>query len=137
MPSFNKVILVGNLTRDPEFKVLPNQTAVCSFGMAMNRKWKSADGQAKEEVCFVDCTAFAKVAEIINQYVKKGNPLMIEGRLRLEQWEDKQTGQKRSKLSVVVENMQLMGGKPDGNGNGNGGQKQTTEASSDSSDMPF
>jgi len=86
-------------------------TAVASVTLATNRKWKSESGELKEEVTFIDCTAFGKTAEIIGQYCRKGNPLLVEGRLRTESWDDKTTGAKRSKLVVIVENIQLMGGK--------------------------
>jgi len=120
MANFNKVMLLGNLTRDPQMKMLPSQMAVTEFGMAMNRKYRSANGEDREEVCFVDVTAFGKQAEVINQYCTKGKQLLVEGRLKLDQWEDKNGGGKRSKLSVVVENFQLLGGR-DGPGGGAGG----------------
>ena len=117
MANFNKVILLGNLTRDPQLKYLPNQTPVVDFGMAVNRKYKTQSGESREEVTFVDCSAFGRTAEIINQYCRKGNMLFVDGRLRYETWEDKQGGGKRSKLSVHVDNVQLMprpGGGPGG-----------------------
>ena len=120
MASFNRVILLGNLTRDPQLKYLPSQTAVAEFGLAMNRKFRTQTGEDREEVTFVDCSAFAKQAELINQYFTKGKPIFIEGRLKLDSWEDKQGGGKRSKLSVVVENFQFVGGR-DGGGGGTGG----------------
>jgi single-strand DNA-binding protein len=110
MAGFNKVILMGNLTRDPELKMLPSNTAVCDFGMAVNRSWTGADGVKKEEVTFVDCSCFGKIAEVLAQYKKKGDALMVDGRLKLDQW-DAQDGSKRSKLTVVVENFQFIGGK--------------------------
>ena len=102
MASYNKVILLGNLTRDPALSYLPSQTAVVGFGLATNRKWKGQDGTAKEKACFVDCKAFGKQAETLNQYLHKGDPVLVEGRLDLNQWESKD-GQKRSKIEVVVE----------------------------------
>jgi single-strand DNA-binding protein len=117
MASFNQVILLGNLTRDPQLRYLPSQTAVVDFGLATNRRWKTPTGEDREEVCFVDCSAFARQAEVINQYCRKGNPLFIQGRLKFDQWEDKQGGGKRSKLSVVVESFQLLGGRPQGQDN--------------------
>lgn len=110
MASFNKVMLLGNLTRDPQLKYLPSQTAVVEFGIATNRKWRTQTGEEREEACFVDCSAFGKAAEIINQYCQKGKQLFVEGRLKLDQWEDKQGGGKRSKLTVVVDNFVLLGG---------------------------
>src|SRR5580700_10430408 len=121
MRGFNKVILMGNLTRDPQLKYLPSQTAVVEFGLAMNRKWKTPQGEERDEVCFVDCSAFGKQAEVINQYCTKGKQLFVEGRLKYDQWEDKQGGGKRSKMSVVVENFQFLGGP----GGGPGGPEET------------
>ena len=122
MRGFNKVILAGNLTRDPQLKYLPSQMAVAEFGLALNRKFRDAAGQDREEVCFVDCAAFGKTGEIINQYCTKGKPILVEGRLKLDQWEDKQGGGKRSRLTVVVENCTLLSGGPgDGGGSGGGG----------------
>ena len=111
MPSFNRVILAGNITRDPMLKQLPNGTSVCEFGIALNRKFKTANGEEREEVCFVDCSAFGKTSEVINQYMAKGKPIMLEGRLKYDSWEDKSGGGKRSKLSVIVDQFQFIGGK--------------------------
>jgi len=108
MASFNKVILVGNLTRDPELRYTPKGLAIAKIGLAVNRVWKSETGESKEEVTFVDIDAFGKQAETIGQYLKKGRPILVEGRLRLDQWDDKQTGQKRSRLGVVMENFQFL-----------------------------
>ena len=107
MPNYNKVILMGNLTKDPELKYTPNGVAVATFGLAINRQWHDKAGEKKEEVCFVECTAFAKTAETIANYCKKGRPLFVEGRLQLQQWETKE-GAKKSKLSVVVESFQFV-----------------------------
>ena len=120
MANVNRVILIGNLTRDPQLKYLPSQTAVVEFGLATNRKFKAANGEDREEVCFVDCSAFGKTAEVINQYCQKGRPIFIEGRLKFDSWEDKQGGGKRSKLTVVVESFQFLGGR-DGAGAPAGG----------------
>ena len=108
MNGFNKVILAGNLTRDPELRYTPSGTAIAKFGLAVNRKWKDQSGELKEEVTFVDVDCFGKQAETIGQYLKKGRPILIEGRLRLDQWEDKQTQQKRSRLGVVMESFQFL-----------------------------
>lgn len=108
MASFNKVILAGNLTRDPELRYTPKGTAIARLGIACNRRWKSESGEMKEEVTFVDVDAFGKTAETIGQYLKKGRPILIEGRLRYDTWEDKQTNQKKSKLGVVLENFQFL-----------------------------
>src|SRR5580765_2279406 len=123
MRGFNKVLLMGNLTRDPQLKYLPNQTAVAEFGIALNRKFKLQSGEEREEVTFVDCTAFARTGEVINQYFTKGKPIFIEGRLKYDSWEDKQGGGKRHKLTVVVDNFQFIGGR-DGGGGGGGGPAQ-------------
>jgi single-strand DNA-binding protein len=107
MANFNKVILIGNLTRDPQLSYTPNQTAVADFGLATNRRWTGQDGQQREEVCFVDCRSFGKPAETINKYCKKGRPLMVEGRLTFDSWTGKD-GVKRSKLRVTVETFQFI-----------------------------
>lgn len=117
MANFNKVFLMGNLTRDPELRYTPSGTAVCGFGLAVNRTWKSKDGEKKEETCFVDCQAWARTAEVISEYCKKGRPLFVEGRLTFDSWEDR-SGQKRSKLRVTVDNFQFIGGRGDGGGRG-------------------
>ena len=111
MANFNKVILAGNLTRDPELRYTPKGTAIASFGLAINRKWKSETGEMKEEVTFVDVEAFARQAEVVAQYMKKGRPFLVEGRLRLDQWEDKNTHQKQSKLKVVLEGFSFLDAK--------------------------
>lgn len=116
MPSFNRVTLMGHLTRDPQLKYLPNQTAVTEFGIAMNNKWKTAQGEQREEVTFVDCACFGKRGEVVNQYFRKGAAIFVEGRLKYDTWEDKQGGGKRSKLSVIVEEFQFVGGRATGNG---------------------
>ena len=121
MANYNRIILVGNLTRDPQLKYLPSQTAVVEFGLAVNHRWRSKDGQDREEVLFIDCSCFGRGGEVINQYCQKGRQLLVEGRLKLDVWEDKQGGGKRSKHTVVVENFQLMGGRDGGPGGGGGG----------------
>lgn len=124
MPSLNKVILIGNLTRDPEIKYTPKGTAIAAFGLAMNRHYTTEAGEKREEVTFVDIEAYSRLAEIIGEYCRKGEPIAVEGRLKLDTWDDKETGQKRSKLKVVAESMQLLGGRRDGDDNdrGHGGQ---------------
>ncbi len=111
MANYNKVILIGNLTRDAELKYTPKGSAVAKIGLAVNRTWKTETGEKKEDVTFIDVDAFGKQAETISQYCKKGSQLLVEGRLKLDQWDDKQTGQKRSRLGVVLEGFQFMGGK--------------------------
>lgn len=113
MASFNKVMLMGNVTRDPQLKTLPSNTTVAEFGLAMNRRYKTQAGEDREEVAFVDCAAFGKQAQVLNQYCTKGKPLFIEGRLKFDTWEDR-AGAKRSKLSVVIENFQFIGGRESG-----------------------
>lgn len=108
MANFNKVILAGNMTRDPELRYTPKGTAIAKFGLAINRNWTAEDGQKREEVTFVDVDAFGKQAEVIGQYLKKGRPVLVEGRLKLDQWDDKQTGQKRSRLGVVLESFSFL-----------------------------
>lgn len=112
---YNRIILVGNLTRDPELRYMPNGGAVCSTGIATNRKFKKQDGSAGEEVCFVDITFFGRTAEVANQYLKRGKKILVEGRLKLDQWTD-QNGGKRSKHSVVVDNMQMLDSKNSNDG---------------------
>lgn len=117
MASYNKVILIGNLTRDPQMSYLPtNQTAATELGLAVNRRWRGQDGEQHEEVCFVDCRAYGRSAETLNQYLRKGSPVLIDGHLRLDRWEGKD-GTKRSKLYVVVDRFQFLGGgRSDGGG---------------------
>ena len=121
MAGYNKVILIGNLTRDPELRYTPQGVAICKIGLAVNRTWKTETGESREEVTFVDVDAFRRQAETLAQYLKKGSPLMVEGRLKLDQWDDKQTGQKRSKLGVVLDGFQFLGG---GGGGGGGGRAE-------------
>jgi len=126
--NFNRIMLGGNVTRDPQLSYLPSQTAVVEFGMAVNRKWKSKDGDQKEEVCFVDLRCFGKTAENINKYIKKGDPLFIEGRLTFDSWQA-QDGTKRSKHRVTIDNFQFLG------------QRDKTEtkvqSETNSDDIPF
>ncbi|MFO1460600.1 MAG: single-stranded DNA-binding protein [Verrucomicrobiota bacterium] len=114
MASYNKVILLGNLTRDPELRYTPKGTASARLGLAVNRSYKTDSGETREEVTFVDIDAWGKQAELIAQYLRKGNPLFVEGRLKLDQWDDKTSGQKRSAIRVVMENFQFLGGRAEG-----------------------
>jgi single-strand DNA-binding protein len=116
MANFNKVILAGNLTRDPELRYTPQGTAVARFTLAVNRTWKSESGESKEEVSFIDVDAWSRQAEVIAQYVKKGRPLLVEGRLKQDTWEDKNTHQKQSKLKVVLESFQFIDGQRNDSG---------------------
>jgi len=144
MANFNRVMLMGNLTRDPQLSYTPNQTAVVDFGMAMNRRWTGQDGSQREETCFVDCRMFGKRAEVINKYCKRGNPLFVEGRLTFDSWEA-QDGSKRSKLRVTVENFEFIAAGGGGGGGGGGGQTRQSTGSMNSQapqqagedDIPF
>jgi single-strand DNA-binding protein len=124
MANYNKVILVGNLTRDPQMRYLPSQMPVVDFGLAVNHRYKTKSGEDREEVCFIDCSAFGRQAEVINQYCRKGRPLLVEGRLKFDTWEDKQGGGKRSKHTIVIDNFQLLGGRDSAGGGGGGGYDQ-------------
>src|ERR1700758_246436 len=147
MASFNKVILLGNLTRDPEVRYTPKGSAVCDLGIAVNRQYTLDNGEKREEVTYVDVVLWARLAEIAGEYLKKGRPIFIEGRLQLDTWDDKQTGQKRSKLRVIGETMQLLGGRPPGAGGGGsegGDSRKTTpppkaaeKAEPDDDEIPF
>jgi single-strand DNA-binding protein len=147
MASFNKVILLGNLTRDPEVRYTPKGSAVCDLGIAVNRVYTTDSGEKREEVTYVDVVLWARLAEIAGEYLKKGRPVFIEGRLQMDSWDDKQTGQKRTKLRVVGDSMQLLGGRPGGGGAGGettGDNRQTSAppkpqapAKSDEDEIPF
>src|SRR5438046_7996236 len=120
MASFNKVILLGNLTRDPEVRYTPKGSAVCDLGVAVNRVYTTDSGEKREEATFVDVTFWGRTAEVAGEYLKKGRPVFIEGRLQLDTWDDKQSGQKRSKLKVIGETMQMLG-RPSRGSDANGG----------------
>lgn len=145
MASFNKVVLLGNLTRDPELRYTPKGTAVAKIGLAVNRVWTNEAGEKKEEVTFVDVDVFGRTAENCGQYLKKGRPVLVEGRLRLSTWDDKETGAKRSKLGVVCETVQFLGSnsetgnrKPDGEGSQPDAPVENQSAPpDDKDDVPF
>lgn len=118
MANVNKVIIIGNLTRDPEVKFTPKGSAVADIGLAINRKYTLDNGEKREETTFVDVELWGRLAEIAGEYAKKGNPIYVEGRLRMDTWDDKTSGQKRSRMKVVGENIQLLGGRPSGGGGG-------------------
>jgi single-strand DNA-binding protein len=126
MASYNKVLLMGNLTRDPQLRYTPSQMAVADFGIAVNEKFTTKSGEKREDVAFIDITAWGKQAELVNQYFQKGKPIFIEGRLKYETWEDKQGGGKRHKLTVTLENFQFVGGR-----DGAGGEGQYVDESTD------
>ncbi|MCC6908192.1 MAG: single-stranded DNA-binding protein [Phycisphaerales bacterium] len=123
MASYNKVLLMGNLTRDPELRYTASNQPVAQIGLAVNRYYTSGSGEKKEETTFVDCEAWGRTAELINQYFTKGRPIFIEGRLKLDQWEDQQ-GQKRSRHKVVVESFQFVDSRGGGEGGGGGGESR-------------
>ena len=120
MPNLNKVMLMGNLTRDPEIKYTPKGTAIANFGLAVNRNYTTEGGEKREEVTFIDLEAFGRTAEVIGEYFKKGRPIFIEGRLKLDTWDDKQSGQKKSKLRVIVDSFEFLGSREGGAGGGGG-----------------
>ncbi len=130
MANFNRVFLMGNLTRDIELKYTPGNLAIAKIGLAVNRRYRTADGEDREETTFVDCDAFGKTAETMSKYLAKGRPVFIEGRLKLDQWEDKE-GNKRSKMSVVVEGFQFIDSRPGGGGGGSGGGSSGGESYSE------
>ncbi len=130
--SVNKVLLMGNLTRDIELKHTPSDQAVATIGLAMNRRFRTKEGENREETTFVDCEAWGRTAEVMSQYLAKGRPVFIEGRLKLDQWEDRETGKKRSKLRVVVENFQFI----DSPGGSKGGESPAPAAAGAHRDEP-
>lgn len=134
MPNFNRVILAGHMTRDPSLKYLPGNTAVCEFGLAVNHKWRDKNGDSKQEVCFVDCTAWGKTAELVNKYCAKGRAILVEGRLKLQSW-TAQDGTKRSKHSVHVDNVQFLSyGDGERGGDGEQAERPAERASGNRTD---
>jgi single-strand DNA-binding protein len=121
MASLNKVMIIGNLTRDPEVKYTPKGQAIAEISLAVNRSYSTADGEKREEVTYLEVTFWGKQAEVLGQWMKKGRPLYVEGRLRLDSWEDKETGKKQSRLRITGEEFQFLGSKNDGGGGGGGG----------------
>ncbi len=140
MASYNKVILMGNITRDPQLSYLPSQTPVVEFGIATNRRYKKQDGSQGEDVCFTDCQMFGKRAEVVNKYFKKGDPIFVEGRLKFDSWQA-QDGSKRSKLRVFVENFEFVGKAGSNSSQSNVDQNQNNQNDDFSSqmddDIPF
>lgn len=128
MANLNKVLLMGNLTRDPEVRYTPKGTAVAELGIAVNRVYSGENGEKREEVTFVDVTVWGRTAENVGEYLKKGRPVFIEGRLQLDSWEDKQSGQKRNKLKVVADNVQFLGSRGGAGGAGGGEPDEGEEA---------
>lgn len=127
MANLNKVMLIGNVTRDPEIKYTPKGSAVTDLGIAVNRVFTPDGGEKREETTFVDVTLWGRQAEIAGEYCKKGRSIYIEGRLQLDSWEDKASGQKRSKLRVVGENFQLLGPRPGGSGGSGGSDEEYSD----------
>jgi single-strand DNA-binding protein len=135
MASFNKVILLGNLTRDPQVRYTPSGTAVADIGLAVNRVWTDRQSNTRnEETTFVDVTLWGRQAEVAGEYLSKGRSVLIEGRLHLDQWEDRESGQKRSKLKVVCEQMTMVGGRNEGSSRGGPGGRQSGGQQSDAPD---
>ena len=135
MPDYNKVLLMGRLTRDVELKFTPSNMAVANIGLAVGRRYKTKDGEQREETTFVDCEAWSRTAELMNQYLSKGRPVFIEGRLKLDQWQDKD-GSNRSKMKVVIENFQFIDSRPGGNDGGGGQSKAPATAGATASGGP-
>ena len=129
MRGFSKAIITGNLTRDPELRTTPNGASVCSFSVAVNRVYRDSNGEQKEDVSFIDCSAWGKLGEMISQYAKKGSGVLVSGRLDQRSWEDKTSGQKRSRVEIVVEDFNFTGQAP------TGGSSSTSEPTP-SSDIP-
>jgi len=146
MASFNKVIIAGNLTRDPELRYTPKGTAIAQITLAVNRKWKAETGEMREEVSFIDVDAFGRQAEVIGQYLKKGRPFLVEGRLKQDTWEDKNTKQKQSKIKVVLEGFSFIDSNRDAAGDAGAApaaasapapEAADTEVPPESDDVPF
>jgi len=133
MASLNRVLLIGNLTRDPQLTYLPSQTPVVEFGLAMNRRYKKQDGSMADETCFVDCQMFGKRAETVNKYFKKGDPIFVEGRLKYDSWE--KDGRRQSRLRIFVENFEFLG--KGGGGGSNAAQSQGAGFPDTSMDAPY
>jgi single-strand DNA-binding protein len=141
MRGFSKAIITGNLTRDPELRTTPSGTSVCSFSVAVNRTYRDASGEQKENVSFLDCSAWGKLGEMISQYAKKGSSVLVSGRLDQRSWDDKTTGQKRSRVEIVAEDFNFLGsGNRDGssyNGSNFGGQSASGSSTpADSAPVP-
>lgn len=137
MRGFSKAIIAGNITRDPELRTTPNGASVCSFSVAVNRVYKDSNGDQKEDVSFIDCSAWAGLAEMIAQYAKKGTSVLVSGRLDQRSWEDKDTKQKRSRVEIVVEDFNFTGSSAGRDGNSvSGGSSNANSASEASADMP-
>lgn len=129
MRGFSKAIIAGNLTRDPEMRTTPSGASVCSFSVAVNRRFRTASGENQESTSFIDCTAWGRTGETISQYMHKGSPILVSGRLDQRSWDDKNTGQKRSRVEIVVEDFNFIGGEQrDGGGSYGGGNAASSNA---------
>ncbi len=137
MAYLNKVFLIGNLTRDPELRVTPKGTSICQFGLAVNRQFKDESGATRDETTFVDIEAWGKQGELVSKYLTKGSPAMVEGRLKFDQWDDKTSGQKRSKIKVVLENVQFLSSRGAGSGTPGSAPTEDADMSSPSSKPSF
>ena len=135
MRGFSKAIITGNLTRDPELRTTPNGASVCSFSVAVNRVYRDSNGEQKEDVSFIDCSAWGKLGEMINQYAKKGSGVLVSGRLDQRSWEDKTSGQKRSRVEIVVEDFNFTGSSRDNGGSSNF-ESSNTSSEAPASDLP-
>jgi len=138
MPNLNHVMIMGNLTRDPELRYTPKNVAVVNIGIAVNRRWRNQEGEQQEETTFVDCEAWGRTAEVMNEYLRKGRPVYVDGRLRLDQWQDKE-GNNRSKLKVVVDNFQFLdsrGGDPSSEAPRSGGGRSSQAPATQRSTSP-
>lgn len=131
MPSLNRVMFMGHFTGDPKLSYLPSQTAVCDFGIAINRKFKKKDGSQGEEVCFINCQIFGKRAEVVNKHLSRGDPIFVEGRMKLSRWET-EAGEKRSRLYMIVENFEFVGGNRN-----NSGSNDAPPPDNVDDDLPF
>ena len=127
MANYNKIIMIGNLTRDPQLSYLPSNTAVVEFGLATNRRWKDQSGQQREDTCFIDCRMYGRRAEVINQYTSKGSQILVEGRLQLDRWQDKE-GNPHSKHRIFVENFEFLDTRQSGGGQGGGGYQSRPQS---------
>ena len=137
MRGFSKAIITGNLTHDPELRTTPNGSTVCSFSVAVNRVYRDTNGEQKEDVSFIDCSAWGKLAEMIAQYAKKGTGVLVSGRLDQRSWEDKNGGGKRSRVEIVVEDFNFTGGRSEGGSNaGNFSSTSASDNTNASSDVP-
>ena len=131
MRGFSKATIAGNLTRDPELRALPSGTSVCSFTVAVNRMRKDANGELQEQASFLDCSAWGRQGETISQYLKKGDPILLDGRIEQHSWDDKTTGQKRSRVEIIVDDFIFLGKGDGGNGSGRGSAGASTSGSAD------